>query len=510
MQMNWLIALGCLSMFFSTALADVSVHPLFGDHMVIQQEATVPVWGWAKPGETVTVTFEGQTVQGKAVEDGRWEVRLSPLKPARGVEMTISGSSTIVIKDVMVGEVWLCSGQSNMQQPMTWAFDSAEELKKANEPEIRYFTVGAAVAAAPQARCSGKWVVCDPETAKVLSAVAYHMGRELHAARNVPVGLIVSAWGGTPAQAWCDPVSFDGQPGLAGFKKEFETARSRAVEAIENYAAAVATWRKYSIPAAEKGLPIGVPPIQPVFSPRESGQLFCGMIAPLVPAAIRGVAWYQGESNALVSAEYAPLFTSLIKGWRARWGRDDLPFLFVQIANFNAPANPRWALFRDEQRKALALPHTGMAVAIDVGETNLIDPRHKKPVGVRLAMLAREKVYGEAIVGTGPALERMTIEGDKAILQFTSVGSGLVAKMKNGGEPVLAQFFIAGEDRVFLPARAVIDGARVIVTSEKVPKPVAVRYAWSNSPDGCNLYNKEGLPAVPFRTDDWPVEEAKP
>lgn len=508
MPMGRSLAVTLTALFVLPALAgaEVELPALFSDHMVLQQGMPVPVWGWAAPGEEVKVEFAGQRVAVRAGEDGRWMVRLTPLDSARAQEMKVTGKNALTVKDILVGEVWLCSGQSNMAQPMTWAFDGEAESALANYPEIRFFTVAEAFSAQSQSRCGGKWVVCDPQSVKTCAAVAYHFGREIHVARKAPVGLIVSAKGNTLAESWSDPTGFSKHPELARYFQEWQAAPARHAATMKTYADNVAWWRDHAIPAVEKGGLVPPMPQPPSFYPQHvPGHLYGGMIAPLVPVALRGVTWYQGESNALRAdyPGYGRLFTTLIEGWRARWGQGDLPFLFVQIANFNAPNDPNWAFFREQQQSALALPKTAMAVAIDVGETNLIDPRHKKPVGVRLSLLARALVYGEPVVCSGPVFEKMEIEAGKARLHFKNIGGGLVGRADAKGNAKLRWFEIAGEDRTFVLAEAVLEGDTVLVSSDKVAQPVAVRYAWHNSPDGCNLYNKEGLPAVPFRTDHW-------
>jgi len=449
---------------------------IFGDHMVLQCNMPVPIWGWAKPNEEVAVILKGKTpLVTKANEEGRWMLRLPP-QPAGGPHELIvrTREETVRFTDVLFGEVWVCSGQSNMEWPVALAQNAKQEIATANFPQIRFFVVEKSVALEPQPDCKGRWVVCSPETVGGFSAVGYFFGREIHQRLKVPVGLIGTYWGGTPAEAWTDLKALESDPDLKPILERLPRDRSK-------------------IPQQP----------QPPINNWTPTALFNAMVAPIIPYAIRGVIWYQGESNVGRAYQYRKLFPALINSWRRAWGQGDFPFLFVQLANYlerkPEPTESAWAELREAQLLTFkTVRNTGMAVAIDIGEANDIHPRNKQDVGKRLALAALAIAYGQKVVYSGPIYRSMRIEGDKIRLFFDHVGSGLVAK---GGE--LKGFAIAGEDRKFVWAKAKIEGNTVVVWSEQVPKPVAVRYAWADNPE-CNLYNKEGLPASPFRTDDWP------
>ncbi len=448
------------------AQGELKLPSILGDHMVFQQGMPIVVWGWGKPGEEVKVSLDGMERKGKVYADGKWMVKL-PARPAGGpyeVKIT-SGEDEITLKDVLIGEVWVCSGQSNMEWPVAASNNAQEEISRANYPQIRLFTVPHATSLVPQENCGGRWEVCSPNTVGGFSAVAYFFGREIHEKLKVPIGLIHTSWGGTPAESWTDLETLRSDPDLTPL-----------LERIPKESTNLNPW----IPTA----------------------LYNAMIHPLLPFRIRGAIWYQGESNADRAYQYRKLFPVMIEGWRRNWKEGDFPFLFVQLANFMArqpePTESAWAELREAQLLTLkTVPNTGMAVAIDIGDANDIHPRNKQDVGKRLALWALALTYGQKVEYSGPIYREMRIEGDKIRIFFDHADGGLVAK---GGE--LKGFAIAGADRKFHWARARIEGDTVVVWSEEVPQPVAVRYAWADNPD-CNLYNKAGLPAPPFRTDDW-------
>jgi sialate O-acetylesterase len=621
--------------------AEVAPNPLFSEHAVLQQGAPVPVWGTADPGEAVTVEIAGQTATAKAGADGKWLVRLPPLKAGGPFTLTISGTNKIVLGDVLVGEVWVAGGQSNMERHLGLAAGQQpianwqKEVATARFPQIRHFGVAQTQSFTPLEAVKGQWTVCSPETVKDFSAVGYFFGRDVHRARHVPVGLIHSSWGGTPAEAWTSqaglrslpdfaeteaqlkliqanpeavrrqheerleswfrandagsarqggwslpgldagswktmtlPTLWEeaGEPDLNGvvwFRKTFQLPANTAPSAAELQLGMVddvdTTWvngekvgftygynlvRKYAVPAAvlrpgenvvavrvldtgggggiwgdqkpqlvlkgkDAGSPIDLsgpwqyrigldlqnapwPPSGITGDVNTPTVLYNGMIAPLLPYAIRGVIWYQGESNVQRPQQYRTLFPALIADWRRAWGQGDFPFLFVQIA----PYRDMTPELREAQLVSWQhTPNTAMAVTIDCGDANDIHPNRKQPVGARLALAARSLAYGERVEYSGPVFESMTVAENKATLHFAHLGGGLVAK----GGP-LKGFAIAGSDKVFFPAWAEIRGQTVVVTSHAVPKPVAVRYGWANVPTG-NLFNQAGLPASPFRTD---------
>ena len=481
----------------STASAEVKPNSLFSDGAVLQQGVTVPVWGTAKDGERVTVKLAEQTVTTMA-KDGRWLVRLKPLQPGGPLTLTVTGeSNSVVISNVLVGEVWVCSGQSNMAFPISRAANAAEAIAAARDPQLRLFTVPRAAADTPAADAPGRWKESSPETALPFSAVAWFFGRELRKALRVPVGLINSTVGGTPAEAWTSHATLEGDPELkqileryAGSIKTYDPAAAAAKQkkALEDYKAAVAEAK-----AAGKRPPATPrPPADPRRSARRPSGLYNGMIAPLQPYAIAGAIWYQGEANSGRAAEYQKLFPAMIQNWRQAWGQGEFPFLFVQIA----PHKRILPEIREAQLLSWQkVPKTAMAVITDIGNETDIHPTQKEPVGARLALAARAIAYGEKITYSGPVYDSMKVEGARAVLDFKHIGSGLMAK---GGD--LKGFTVAGEDGTFTNATAVIEGNKVVVSSSEVAKPVAVRYGWANTPD-VNLFNKEGLPATPFRAE---------
>jgi sialate O-acetylesterase len=624
------------------ANADVTPNPLFNHNAVIQQGRRVSVWGDAGPRERVTVEFAGQSVTATADADGKWLVRLAPMPAGGPHPLTISGRNRLVFTNVLVGEVWVCSGQSNMerqlglragQQPITgWE----QEVTEARHPEIRQFYVVQKTSLTPQSIAAGTWSVCSPETVKDFTAIGYFFGRDLHQARGVPVGLIHSSWGGTPAEAWTSEAALRALPDFAGplaeiqrlitdpagaqretqarqnawyqakdpgsaanppwsaaefdaagwkpmllpanwesagypdfdgvfwFRREFDLPENWNGSGAELHLGAIddndTTWingqpigatagwnvpRVYRVPAGVlkggtnviavrvldtgaggglwggddemrllvnadgktnsislagewRGRPgpslavVGWPPVDYSQSPNTPTVLFNGMIAPLLPGAIHGVIWYQGESNVGRERQYLTLFPALIADWRRAWGEGNFPFLFVQIA----PHNGMTPEIREAQ--LLSWQHTtntAMAVTMDCGDANDIHPANKRPVGARLALAARALAYGEKLEYSGPVFASMKVEGTNAILRFTHLGGGLVAK-----DGPLGGFTIAGAHKIFRPAHAEIRGNSVVVNAADIASPAAVRYGWANVPEG-NLCNRAGLPASPFRTD---------
>ena len=615
-----------------------------GDSMVLQRDAPIRLWGWADKGEKVTVRFLNQSASTKAGPDGKWRLTLAPVAAGGPYPLEIKGKNTIVLNDVLVGDVWLCGGQSNMGWQLAWSVDNhLAEIAAAQYPAIRLFKVKETLSYQPldDIRTEKGWQPCTPQTVGSFSAVAYFFGRELYRKYGVPVGLISSNWGGTPAEAWTSAATLKTLPDYRAEALALEkttpaqlqarfTARLREWETknTENDAgfrqpawyrpefvpegwktlslpgmwensvlpdydgvlwlrkevdlpAAAAgqdltlrlgrpddldsTWfngvkvggldngpaREYRVPGnlvkagrnvitvrlvdyggdggiggkpeemqlrhAGATVPLagawayqsgdggkytaGWPPQPPEENAGELSVLFNAMINPLIPLSMKGVIWYQGEANVRRAPAYHPLFSALIRDWRGRRG-DDFPFLFVQLANFLPPAarpgESQWAELREAQRLTLALPRTAMAVTIDIGNARDVHPRNKQDVGKRLALAARGVAYGEDVVYSGPQYESMRVEGNKVRLSFSHVGGGLVAKDKYG---YLRGFAVAGADRKFVWARATIEGDAVVVYSDEVPRPVAVRYGWADNPDDVNLYNAAGLPASPFRTD---------
>jgi sialate O-acetylesterase len=638
----------CLFAFLSfQSFADVRLPKLVGDHMILQRDAKLPIWGWADAGETVTVTFQGKKYTTKPDAQGKWMLTLPAMKAGGPYEMTVAGKNTLTIKDILVGDVWLASGQSNMEWKLSHTVNNFEqEIANAKFPQIRFLDVTNAIATQPLTEFESKgWEICSPETAGDFSAVGYFFARDLHQRYNVPVGVITTEWGGTPSEAWTSTEALKAFPeyqkavndlekngssiqaqmqeyqtklkewqskvsggdrglaaatkwyapaftsadwpvmtlpmlwetadlpdydGIVWFRKDVMIPDSEAGKELTLHLAAIddadSTWfngvpvgatngyniaRKYTIlgnlvkagknsitvrvvdtgggggvhgqedqlklTAGDKiivsladkwqyqtALDILQMPAKPNVTVNQNSPavLYNAMIAPLVPFAIKGAIWYQGESNAGRAYQYRTLFPAMIKDWRKQW-KQDFPFLFVQLANFmkveSQPVESDWAELREAQSMTLSLPKTGMAVIIDVGDANDIHPRNKLDVGKRLAMAAQKVAYNENTVYSGPTYKSMKPDGNKIILTFDNVGGGLIAK---GGE--LKEFAIAGPDKKFVWADAKIEGNTIVVSSNQIQNPVAVRYAWANNPDKANLYNKEGLPASPFRTDEWP------
>ena len=648
------LLLACLLQF--SAQATVRVPKLVSDHMVLQRDTPLLLWGWADAGEAVTVTFRGKAYPVKTGgPGGKWTVTL-PAQPAGGpYEMTIKGQNTLQIRDILLGDVWLASGQSNMEWPLKQNVNNfQQEIAQANYQRIRLLNVRDATAPVPQPEFrSAGWQVCSSQTVGDFSAVAYFFGRDLHQQYKVPIGLISSEWGGTPAEAWTSsaglrklpefapqvaaqetdaasmnhrqaeyqtalaawkksPASRDqgllpGQlswadpayaatawptmqlpgvweektdhPELSSFdgimwlRKEVTLPAAAAGQALTLSLAQIddrdSTWfngvlvgstagynqlRRYTVPAAlvraghnvvavrvvdtgggggiwgkaedlylktasqtvslagpwqyHTAQDVALIPKNPFpnGAQQQPTMLYNAMIAPLVPYALRGVIWYQGETNAERAYQYRTLFPALIQDWRTQFGQKELPFLFVQLASFGPqqaqPADYAWAELREAQTMTLTQPRTGMAVALDLGNPDDIHPLNKQDVGHRLALEARRVAYADkAVISSGPTYKSMTVDGNRIRLQFDNIGSGLVLKDATG--PYLKGFAIAGADRKFVWAQGRLEGNTLVLYSDQVPAPVAVRYAWGNSPF-VNLYNKENLPASSFRTDTWP------
>jgi len=652
-----LTGFGLLALVFGlpqSAFANIKLPSLVGDNMVVQHHAKVRIWGWADPGENVSVTMAKKSARTQADSKGKWEVQIGPFQPGGPHEMKIAGKNTIVVKNILVGEVWVASGQSNMEWQLRNSAHGAEEIAAANTPEIRLFTVKKATSLDTRDDVAGKWVLCSPDTAGDFSAVAYFFGKELHQATKVPVGLIHSSWGGTPAEAWTSRSALAAVPEFHSLVEALDKSAASLPSALRDYQAALAEWerknylqdpgnrgaelgyakpdhnesewktmrlpqawetaglsidgavwfrktievpagwagkdlslslgaiddfdttyfnggqvgttgtetpnywmapRKYVVPghlvragrnviavrvfdhygdggftgpasdmwigpvnsasvslvgdwvykvefAAEPvKVDYSTQPVAPTGSrnPNSPTVLYNAMLAPLTSYSIRGVIWYQGESNAGRARQYRTLFPCMIRDWRAAWKEGDFPFLFVQLANYQAPrAEPSesgWAELREAQLMTLKVPETGMAVIIDIGEERDIHPKNKKDVGHRLALWALANTYGQKLEYSGPMYERFTVEGDKIRVRF-SHAAGLTTK----GEAALEGFAIAGADGKFVWAKAKIEGTDVVVWNESIRNPRAVRYGWADNP-AVNLYNGAGLPASPFRTD---------
>jgi sialate O-acetylesterase len=510
-------ALGLLAVCLLPGLvrADVRLPGIFGNHMVLQQAATLPVWGWANPKEKVIVTLGNERAETTAGSDGKWRINLPALPTGTPAgTLRVAGTNTITFDDVLVGEVWLCSGQSNMELPLTKTDNAAGAAAQANDPLLRLCTVPWNLALAPRDDFSPTtpaadiWEVCTPETVGKFSAVGYYFGKNLRAALKRPVGLIEDAWGGTAAQVWTDPATLQSDPVFHHYVEEQGKFAAKYPGGDTEFAAQMAA-------QTQPGQKPGASLVRRGYGPTIPSSLFDAMIHPLIPFAIKGVIWYQGEDNAAPASalEYARLFPAMITGWRTLWKEGDFPFLYVQLANLAQRYRDNWPLVREAQLKTLSLPNTGMAVATDIGTADFIHPPDKADVGLRLSLLARHIAYGENIVCSGPLYASMKVEGARIRISFRpdTIGGGLVIGSAPWRDPKanaiastteLQGFMIAGQDRKWVDARATIDGGSVVVSSEQVPNPTAVRYAWAQSPLA-NLYNKSGLPASPFRTDQW-------
>lgn len=639
-------AVALMLLWSTTMTTEANVKParIFSSNMVLQQGQENPVWGWADKGEKITITFAGKTIKTKADKNGKWSAKLPSMDYGGPHNMVLKGKNTIEFDNILIGEVWICSGQSNMEFVVNSAINAKTEIAAANYPNIRFFTISQKIAQVPAADLDkGQWDVCSPQTVASFSAVAYFFGRHLNQELKVPVGLIHTSWGGTVAETWTSAQTIENDPdfkdklkelasfdltkyreykmeaikaklnevptkdagmvdgvavyadqamndadwvemdpanlwedssyppidGIAWYRKTITLTADQAKQATEIHLGMIDdndnTWingvkigttrgynefRVYAIPAntlkagknviairvedngggggmygpsAEKYLLAGDQRIsladQWKFKITEarvgSAQLgpndyptllFNGMLNPVIPYGIKGAIWYQGEANTSRAKQYQRIFPNLIKDWRTHWNQGDFSFLYVSLANYmEAPKQPvesDWAELREAQTKTLSLPNTGMALAIDLGVANDIHPKNKQDVGKRLALSALKTTYGKNIVHSGPMYQSVQFEGNKAIISFTETGSGLMVKDKYG---YINGFSIAGADRKFVWAKASVTADnKVVVSSDEIKNPVAVRYGWANNPDDLNLYNKEGLPTNPFRTDDWP------
>ncbi|MEP2775956.1 MAG: sialate O-acetylesterase [Luteolibacter sp.] len=461
---------------------------LIRDNMVLQRETEAPIWGWAEAGEKVEVTgsWDKKSIAALADADGKWTAILKTPKAGGPFEIRVKGvAKEIDLKNVLSGEVWICGGQSNMQWKMRgFGLEQfADDVKKADYPEIRLCTLPQILALEPQDDTNAPWQVCNPQTVLNFSAVGYFFGSQLHQELGVPIGLISSNMGGSAAEAWISE----------------GTLR-------EKFPIFSGTLDTYATKAGKSGAVVkrGAPEFKG-FGNQSPALLYNGMIAPLAPFAMKGVIWYQGESNVKEPMQYRSLFPAVIEEWRSQWKQGDFPFYFVQIAPFLYKGNPYpAALLREAQTMALSVPETGMAVTMDIGEANNIHPKEKKPVGERLARLALARTYGQSeLVDSGPMFREFKVEGDKIRLGFDHVGGGLTTN----DEKPLTHFTIAGDDKVFHPADATFDRDTILVSSAKVRDPKAVRFGWGNT-DDTNFVNEEGLPSPSFRTDDWPIEPA--
>ena len=491
--------------------AEVTLPSVIGSNMVLQRDRQVPIWGWATPGEVVTLTLSADGVPIKppivvaADAEGNWQTKLPAMAAGGPYTLKITGINTVELTNVLFGEVWVCSGQSNMQWAVRVSKDSEAEIAAANYPTIRLFYVPRVAAGLLQKDIAADWSETTPETVENFSAVAYYFGRKLYKNLDVPIGLINTSWGGTRIEPWTPPVGFASVPALGSISKEIKEAHANYRVQLPEKMKEVEAWIAETRKALETGtrltrMPENRHPLR--HHTRPTG-IYNSMVHPLIPYAIRGAIWYQGESNLRDGMRYHEKMKALINGWREVWGQGDFPFYFVQLAPFNyggRNANPFFLpQIWEAQAATLALPNTGMAVTTDIGNLRDIHPRNKQDVGRRLALWALAKDYGrDDVTYSGPLYKSMAVEGNTIRLTFYHVGSGLTSR----DEKPLTWFQIAGEDKEFVEANATIDGDTVVVSSDTIANPVAVRFGWHQSAEP-NFVNKEGLPASPFRTDSW-------
>ena len=481
--------------------------PLFTDHLVLQRDRQDPVWGWAAPGAKVTVSINGKSATGTAGADGKWMAKLPALAAGGPYDLTVRGPATATLHDILIGDVWICSGQSNMEFGVGNLAAPAPVIAAANYPNLRIFTTAQKTAFTPQDLTTGHWDAVTPETiaaqgAWTFSAVGYFFGRELNQKLNVPIGLIQTCWGGTTAEAWTSEKALDKLP---DFKTGLNAVRAQRTAPLAQMKPA---------------------PQNQDNERKVATVLYNGMIHPLIPYGVKGAIWYQGESNAGRAYQYRALLPAMIGDWRKQWGEGDFPFYIVQLANFmpvvDQPQESEWAELREAQTMtATNVQNAGEALAIDIGDAANIHPKDKQDVGRRLALTALAKTYGQKIEYSGPEYKSFKLEGSKVRVSFNHLGGGLVASADTplsdyltregafmpvadpGPTVAVKAFALAGDDHKWYWADAALDGDTVVLSSPSVAHPVAVRYAWANNP-ATNLYNKAGLPAVPFRTDDWP------
>lgn len=469
------------------AWAEMKLPAIISDHMVLQQGQADPIWGWDTAGTAVTVTFAGQTKTATAGADGKWTVKLDPM-PANATPqvMTIKGTSERAIQDILVGEVWMCSGQSNMQWPLSADWNGDIEALGADIPGLRLVSVPQVGTQEPQNDFKGQWAACTPQNSSGFSAVGFYFGQHLHRILGVPVGLINNAWGGSAAEAWVRRSHLEQDPRFKDLMERTVQQETKLTNTPDD-------------PNAKKG------PRGWLTGNARPGNIFNGVLHPTLGYGIKGVIWYQGESNASRAWEYGQLFPFMIEQWRKDWGQGDFPFYWVQLADFKAekaePGESDWAELRESQTKTLALPNTGQAVIIDIGEGRDIHPKNKQAVAARLVRWALAKDYGKPVLFRSPEFKSVRFDGPKAIVTLELFGS----KLRPFDVPAAIGFTVCGQDKVWRHAQGKIVGAdQVEVTCEQVPSPIAVRYAWADNPV-CNLATEQGLPLTPFRTDDFPM-----
>jgi len=490
-----------------------SLPALFSDDMVLQRDMPIPFWGTAFPGEKILVTLNGQTAYATTDNSGKWILRLAPLEAGGPYKVTVIAQDTLVFSNVLIGDVWVASGQSNMEMPIapnqwfTGIKNYQAELSNSKDTLLRVFTVTKNTTAnIPQTQVIGKWQESKPENSGGFTAIGYFFGLGLRKELGIPIGIINTSYGASPAQAWTSYKILSNDPDFQIILDNWNRIDGEYKAKIAKFETDSTLWSSQAAEALSEGRPESSnkpqPPIRPILPQKRPASLYNGMLAPLIPYAIKGVIWYQGEGNADNPKLYQKLFPAMISNWRDNWGQGDFPFLFVQLPNFmkpqTLPSEGGWAGLREAQTRTLRLPNTGMVTTIGLGEEKDIHPKNKQDVGKRLVQCALAKVYGREVQYSGPVFEKMKIRGKQIHLYFQKTEGKLMATSSKE----LKGFAIAGEDRNFVWGNAKIKGHQVVVHNSKVKEPAAIRYSWASNPIG-NLFNKAGLPAVPFRTDDW-------
>ncbi len=517
-KINFFVYCILLSILFVTLVsADVRLPSVISSGMVLQQNDSVAIWGWAENNQKIEVTPGWSRDKYTVISgtDGKWMMEIKTPSAGGPYTITVNGGNEVILRDILIGEVWLCSGQSNMEMSLgpvnQWqpgVMNYEKELADSNYPQIRFFTVPRKSSAEMQQDCQAQWAKCNRETVAPFSAVAYFFGKRLHKNLNIPIGLIMSAHGGTPCQSWTEMKFMRSHEAFGSLLEEYDNACERYPEALKEWEIKVKQWE---ISAKEMRARGDIPPQKP-WQPMGPGNqhapasLFNGMISPILPYSIRGVIWYQGEANARRAFEYRFIFPAMIQNWREEWNDPDMPFFYVQIAPWQYSEPDIAAELREAQLITMnIMPYTGMVVTTDlVDNVDDIHPENKRPVGERLALWALANVYNQGdIIFSGPVYKSMNIEGEKIRIFFDYVDGGLVAK---NGE--LTHFELAGDNEIFFPADATVDGKTVLIYSDLVKNPKNVRFGWSNTAQP-NLFNNAGLPASPFRTDNFPLATEK-
>lgn len=492
------------------AAATVTLPHIFSSNMVVQCGSTVPVWGWADPGEEVTVTIAGQKVSAKADDQGRWKVDINPIKGGdEPLEMVVTGpKNTIKLENILAGEVWVCSGQSNMEFTVDRVMDADKEIAAADHPTIRQFKAPHVVSPRPASDVEGKWDVCSPETVKDFTAVGYFFALNIQKQLKLPVGLVNLSWGGTRIEPWTPAEAFATIPPLKDIAEQVQAANQEQVEGLPPLIPSIEAWVKTAKAAQAQGQP--VPPLPPLPGSRLSvntspSTLFNGMVAPVIPYSMRGVLWYQGEANLKDGRQYFYKMAALINSWRKTWGIGAFPFYYVQLAPYRyGPDATLLPQIWESQEYAMTMANSGMAVTNDIGNPHDIHPKNKQEVGRRLSLWALARTYGKGGgVICGPLFRGVNIEGNKMRVTFNCAGSGLASR--DGKD--LTWFQVAGPDGKFVDAKATIQGNNVVVvSSDQVKQPVAIRFAWDQVAEP-NLMNKEGLPAAAFQAGKVPTSQ---